>query len=144
MQVLLEILLAAITLTVVVAALRAGGPPTAAQLNAVVATTVVVGVQVVARSMQWSVRRPYAMDLRSARGTPAPPFAMLAYSSWLAMSSTVTGLVFGVASHARDASVPIVLALPFLIAAVRRILITAREWADPEIRAGVVATVSAR
>lgn len=144
MQVLLEILLAATTLTLVVAALRAGGPPTATQLNAVIATTVVVSVQVVARSMQWSVRRPYAMDLRSARGTPAPPFAMLAYSSWLAMSSTMTGLVFGVASHAHDPTFPVVLAMPFLIAAVRRILITAREWADPDIRARVVATVSAR
>jgi hypothetical protein len=144
MQVLLEILLAATTLTLVVAALRAGGLPTATQLSAVIATTVVVSVQVVARSMQWSVRRPYAMDLRSARGTPAPPFAMLAYSSWLAMSSTVTGLVFGVASHADDPTLPLVLAMPFLIAAVRRILITAREWADPDIRARVVATVSAR
>jgi hypothetical protein len=144
MQVLLEILLAATTLTLVLAALRAGAPPTATQLNAVIATTVVVSVQVVARSMQWSVRRPYAMDLRSARGTPAPPFAMLAYSSWLAMSSTVTGLVFGIASHSHDPSLPMVLALPFLIAAVRRILITAREWADPDIRARVIATVSAR
>jgi len=144
MQVLLEILLAATTLTIVVAALRAGGLPTATQLNAVIASTVVVSVQVVARSMQWSVRRPYAMDLRSARGTPAPPFAMLAYSSWLAMSSTVTGLAFGVASHAHDSTLPIVVAMPFLIAAVRRILITAREWADPDIRARVVATVSAR
>jgi hypothetical protein len=144
MQVLLEILLAATALTICVAALRAGGEPTATQLNAVVATTVVVSVQVVARSMQWSVRRPYAMDLRSARGTPAPPFAMLAYSSWLAMSSTVTGLVFGIASHAHEPSLPVVLAMPFLIAAVRRILITAREWADPDIRARVVATVSAR
>jgi hypothetical protein len=144
MQVLLEILLAATTLTLVVAALRAGGLPTASQLNAVIATTVVVSVQVVARSMQWSVRRPYAMDLRSARGTPAPPFAMLAYSSWLAMSSTVTGLVFGVASHSDDPTLPIVMTLPFLIAAVRRILITAREWADPDVRARVIATVSAR
>jgi hypothetical protein len=84
------------------------------------------------------------MDLRSARGTPAPPFAMLGYSSWLAMSSTVTGLVFGVASHSNEPTLPLVLALPFLIAAVRRILITAREWADPDIRARVVATVSVR
>jgi hypothetical protein len=144
MQVLLEILLAATALTLAVAALRAGGMPTATQVSAVIATTVVVSVQVVARSMQWSVRRPYAMDLRSARGTPAPPFAMLGYSSWLAMSSTVTGLVFGVASHSNEPTLPLVLALPFLIAAVRRILITAREWADPDIRARVVATVSVR
>jgi hypothetical protein len=144
MQVLLEILLAATTLTLVVAGLRAGGLPNATQLNAVIATTVVVSLQVVARSMQWSVRRPYATDLRSARGTPAPPFAMLAYSSWLAMSSTVTGLVFGVASHTHDPTLPLVLALPFLLAAVRRILITAREWSDPDIRARVIATVSAR
>src|SRR5262249_28544060 len=108
------------------------------------ATVVVVTLQVVARSMQWSVRRPYAMDLRSARGTPAPPFAMLAYSSWLAFSSTMTGMVFAITSKTGDPTWPVVLALPFVIAAVRRLLITTREWSQPEVRARVVATVSAR
>lgn len=144
MQVLLEILLIATTLTLVVAGVRAGGLPTSSELAALVATVIVVTLQVVARSMQWSVRRPFAMDLRSARGTPAPPFAMLAYSGWLAISSTVTGMIFGIAANADDPSWAALLALPFVLAAVRRIVITAREWGDPVIRARVIATVSAR
>ena len=28
---------------------------------------------VVSASMRWSLRKPYAVDLRSARATPAPP-----------------------------------------------------------------------
>jgi hypothetical protein len=137
-------LLIATTLTLVVAGLRAGGLPTRSEAAALAATVIVVTLQVVARSMQWSVRRPYAMDLRSARGTPAPPFAMLSYSGWLAFSSTMTGMVFMVASHAPDPSWSVVLALPFVIAAVRRLVITTGEWRDPFVRARVIATVSAR
>lgn len=144
MHVLLEILLSATLLTLVVAGLRAGGLPTRSELAAILATVVVVTLQVVARSLQWSVRRPYAMDLRSARGTPAPPFAMVTYSAWLAFSSTMTGMVFAVAAKAPDPGWSVVLALPFILAAVRRLVITSREWADPMIRARVVATVSAR
>jgi hypothetical protein len=144
MRVLMEILLAATALTLLVAGARAGGLPTSAEAAALLATALVVTLQVVARSMQWSVRRPYAMDLRSARGTPAPPFAMLTYSTWLALSSTMTGMVFAVAAKADDPSWAVVLALPFVLAAVRRLVITAREWGDPDIRARVIATVSAR
>lgn len=142
--VLFEILMMATLGCLAIAALRAGGLPTSAELSAVLATVVVVSLQVVARSMQWSVRRPYAMDLRSARGTPAPPFAMFTYSGWLAFSSTMTGLVFGLTARAADPSWAIVMAVPFVLAAVRRILISLREWNEPERRARVVATVSAR
>jgi len=142
--VLFEILMVATLGCLAIAGLRAGGLPTSAELAAVLATVVVVSLQVVARSMQWSVRRPYAMDLRSARGTPAPPFAMFTYSGWLAFSSTMTGLVFGLTARATDPSWAIVMAIPFVLAAVRRILISLREWNEPDRRARVVATVSAR
>jgi hypothetical protein len=52
--------------------------------------------------------------------------------------------VFAVASHAHDLSFPLVLTVPFMIAAVRRLIVTAREWSVPETRARVIATVSAR
>jgi hypothetical protein len=143
-QVLLEILTVATLGCLGIAALRAGGLPTSAELAAVLCTVLVVSLQVVARSMQWSVRRPYAMDLRSARGTPAPPFAMLTYSGWLAFSSTMTGLVFGLTARADGPSWAVTLAIPFVLAAVRRIVITMREWNEPDRRARVVATVSAR
>jgi hypothetical protein len=144
MQVLVEILVTATTITLAVAALRAGRLPTRAEAAALLATVLVVTLLVVARSMQWSVRRPYAMDLRSARGTPAPPFAMLSYSAWLAFSSTMTGMVFALAARAPGPGWSVVLALPFVIAAARRLVITAGEWSDPVIRARVIATVSAR
>lgn len=144
MRVLTEILGIATVLTLLVGGVRAGRLPTGCEVAALIATVVVVTLQVVARSMQWSVRRPYAMDLRSARGTPAPPFAMLAYSSWLAFSSTMTGMVFAVTSRTGDPTWPLVIALPFVIAAVRRLIITAGEWSRPDVRARVVATVSAR
>ena len=48
--------------------------------------------------MRWSVRHPYAVDLRSARATPAPPVVMVGYSARLALTTTLTGLVFEVAT----------------------------------------------
>jgi len=142
--VLCEVLLVASALTLVVGGLRAGGLPTTSEATALLATLVVVSLQVVARSMHWSVRRPFAMDLRSARGTPAPPLAMVTYSSYLALTSTLTGMVFAIAAQADDPRLSLVLAVPFLLAAVRRLAITRREWSTPDTRAYVVATVSAR
>jgi hypothetical protein len=142
--VLCEVLLVATTLTLVVAGVRAGGLPTSSEAAAVLATLVVVSLQVVARSMQWSVRRPFAMDLKSARGSPAPPLAMVRYSSYLALTSTLTGMMFAIAAQADDPRLALVLAVPFLLAAVRRLVITCREWSTPDTRAYVVATVSAR
>ena len=142
--VLLEMLLVATVLTVCVAGLRADGLPTSAELAAVVATAVVVSLQVVARSMHWSVRKPYAVDLRSARGTPAPPFAMVGYSAYLALTSTLTGLVFGITARASGPAPALMLAVPLLLLALHRLAVTAREWSTPEIRARVVTTVAAR
>ncbi len=143
-RVLVEILLVATVISVVVASLRASGTPTSAELASLLVTTVVVSLQVVARSMHWSVRRPFAMDLRSSRGTPAPPSAMVVYSAYLALTSTLTGMVFTITARADDARWAFVWALPFVIAAVRRLVITAGDWDRPEVRSWVVATVAAR
>ncbi len=142
-RVLLEILLIAMVIALVVAGLRAGASPTSAELASLLATTVVVSLQVVARSMHWSVRRPFAMDLRSSRGTPAPPSAMVVYSAYLALTSTLTGMVFTVTAQANSPLWALLWALPFAIAAIRRIVLTAGEWARPDVRSWVVATVAA-
>jgi len=142
--VLVEMLLIATVLTLLIAGVRADGAPTSAELTALVATVVVVSLQVVARSMTWSVRRPYATDLRSARGTPAPPLAMVGYSAYLAMTSTLTGLMFGIAAHASDGKPAVLLAAPLVLLALHRLVVTAREWGYPDVRARVVATVSVR
>lgn len=138
--VLLEILLAASLVTMVLASLRAG-LPTASELVAVLCAVLVVTVQVVATSLRWSVRRPYAVDLRSSRATPAPPLVMVGYSSRLALSTTFTGLLFNLLAHSPWLW-SVLLTLPFLAWSGTKLLRTARAWADPPTRSRVIATVA--
>ncbi|MPZ95557.1 MAG: hypothetical protein GEU96_11775 [Propionibacteriales bacterium] len=138
----LELLGLAGLLTVLVAGSRAGGAPTGAEVASLAGTVVVVSVQVVARTMSWSVRRPFAVDLRSARAAPAPPLSMASYSAYLALTSTLTGLLFTLTARAGGPMPALLVALPLLLLAVRRLLITARAWETPAVRAQVVATVS--
>lgn len=139
--VLLEVLLAAAALTVVLAAVRAG-VPTASEVVAVLTSAVVVAVQVVAASLHWSVTSPFAVDLRSARATPAPPVVMAGYSARLAVRTTLIGLVFAAAALGSDCRVPLLLAVPFLCWSTYRLLGTAKAWGVPEVRARVVAVVA--
>ena len=127
-------------MTLLLATLRAG-VPTVSQLVAVLCAAVVVTVQVVATSLRWSVRRPYAVDLRSSRATPAPPLVMVGYSSRLALSTTFTGLLFNVASRA-PWTWSLVLAAPFLLWSAVKLHRTANAWSDPVVRSRVVATVA--
>lgn len=143
-QILLEMLVLATVLCLLVASLRASGRLTGTEVAAMGATAVVVPLQVAARSMTWSVRRPFSMDLRSTRGAPAPPFAMVGYSSYLAMTCTFTGLVFSATARSTDPWLTPLIAVPLILLAVRRLVATSRLWADPEVRSNVVATVSTR
>lgn len=136
-----EVLVVTSLVTVLLASLRAGRPTTA-QLVAVLAAVVVVTVQVVATSMRWSVRSPYAVDLRSARATPAPPLVMVGYSSRLALSTTFTGLLLSSASVAGWQWV-LVVCVPFLAWSTTRLARAARAWSTPATRSRVVATVAA-
>lgn len=138
--VLTEVLLAASAATVVLAALRAG-LPTAAELSAVAAAAVVVVVQVVSASLRWSLRRPFPVDLRSSRATPAPPLVMVGYSARLALSTTLMGLFFALLSRG-SWEWPLLLALPLVLFSAWRLSITARRWSDPLTRARVVVTVA--
>ena len=138
--VLLEILLASTALTLVVAALGAG-LPSFSQLFAIVCASLVLCLQVVATSLRWSVRYPYAVDLRSSRATPAPPLVMVGYSWRLALSTTFTGLLFGAASYARW-PVALLLTVPFLLWSGVKLWRTSIRWADPVERSRVIATVA--
>ena len=53
-------------------------------------------------------------------------------------------MVFTVTAQASSPIWAALWGLPFAIAAIRRIVLTAGEWARPEIRSWVVATVAAR
>jgi hypothetical protein len=136
-----EVLLAATAVALLLAALRAGAP-SAAQVVAVLCSAVVVTLQVVTGSMRWSVRQPFAVDMRSARATPAPPLTMVGYSTRLALVTTCTGMLFVVASRAPSWQGAVVLAVPFLLVSLLRLAQTARAWDRPEVRSRVVTTVA--
>ena len=139
--VLAEFLLIASVITIVLASLRAG-IPSAPELAALVATLVVVTVQVAAAGLRWSARRPFAVDLRSARATPAPPVVMVAYSTRLAVSTTLTSLVFSGLARTPSWEISVLMAVPFLAWSTARLLRTAQEWTDPVQRARVVVVAS--
>jgi hypothetical protein len=138
--VLTEVLLVVTALTLVMGALRAG-PPDTSRVVAVVTCAVVVTVQVVATSLRWSVRSPYAVDMRSARATPAPPVVMVGYSARLALSTTLTGMVFGGATFA-PWQWSVMIAIPFLLFSSYKLVGTANAWALPGVRSRVVAVVA--
>ena len=139
--VLTEFLLTASAVTIVIAALRAG-LPSAAEATALAAGWVVVLVQVVGAALRWSALRPFAVDLRSARSTPAPPLTMVGYSARLAVTTTLTGLVFSGLAQAADPRVAPVVAVPFLCWSTWRLGRTRRRWLDPADRARVVTAVA--
>jgi hypothetical protein len=140
--VLAEFLLIASVITIVLASLRAG-IPSPPELAALAATLVVVTVQVAAAGLRWSARRPFAVDLRSARATPAPPGVMVGYSTRLAISTTFTSLVFSGLARTPSWEISVVLAIPFLAWSTARLVRTARAWTDPVQRARVVVSVAA-
>jgi hypothetical protein len=139
--VLLEVLLASAALTLVLAALRAGRPTTS-ELVALLCSTVVVCVQVIAAGMRWSISKPFAVDLRSARATPAPPVVMAGYSARLAVSTTITGLCFSGLAQVSDARYALCIAVVFLGWSSWRLHRATRRWQDPVVRSRVIATVA--
>ncbi|HEY3530474.1 MAG TPA: hypothetical protein VGK78_15120 [Nocardioides sp.] len=140
--ILAEFLGVASLITVLVGALRAG-LPNAEELAALLATLVVVTLQVVGAALRWSLKHPYPVDLRSARATPAPPAAMVGYSARLATCTTFTGLVFSGCAHVPDWRLSVIVAIPCMLWSATRLARTRRRWEDPLTRALVVSTVAA-
>ena len=103
---------------------------------------VVVVLQVVSSAMRWSSRRPFAVDLRSARATPAPPLVMVGYSTKLAVTTTLTSLVFSALARVPHPEVSLLVASPFLVWSMVRLLHARDAWTDPVRRATVVTTVA--
>jgi hypothetical protein len=140
--VLAEFLGVASLITVLVGAMRAGVPHPE-ELAALVATLVVVTLQVVGASLRWSLKHPYPVDLRSARATPAPPAAMVGYSARLATSTTFTGLLFSACAQVPVWQLSVIMAIPCLLWSGTRLARTRHRWQDPMTRAVVVSTVAA-
>lgn len=139
--VLLEVLLCSAAATLVLAALRAG-LPTAAELTALICSTIVVATQVVGAGMRWSIARPFAVDLRSARATPAPPVVMASYSARLALVTTVTGLVFSGLAQVGDVRYSVAVAVVMLGWTLLRLHRSAQLWEDPAVRSRVISVVA--
>jgi hypothetical protein len=139
--VLMEVLLCSASLTLLLAALRAGRPTTS-EVVALLCSTIVVTVQVIAASMRWSIARPFSVDLRSARATPAPPVVMAGYSARLAVSTTITGLVFSGLAEIRDARYAVSVAVVFLCWSAWRLRAAGRRWDDPVTRSRVISVVA--
>lgn len=138
----LELLLVSSAATIALAAVRAG-QPTKAEFAALVCTWLVVALQVVNAAMRWSIAHPFAVDLRSARATPAPPMSMVGYSARLAWITTVTGLVFSGLSLSPRWELCLIFALPMVTWSLWRLARAEKRWLEPVTRSRVVATVAA-
>jgi hypothetical protein len=134
--------LAASGITILLGGLRAG-VPAPHELSALVCGWVVVTLQVVGGALRWSQQRPFSVDMRSARATPAPPILMVSYSARLALSTTVTGMLFSSMARLPYWNLSIALAIPFLAWSIVRLVWVRRAWLDPVERARVVMTVAA-
>lgn len=140
--VLAELLLGAGVVTLGLGALRAGRP-TVAELAAVVLALVVVVAQSVSAGLRWSAAHPHAVDLRSARATPAPPLAMVGYSLRLAVATTVAGLLLTALAAVGRVDLLLAVTAVLVLVSALRIARSVRRWADPVARAEVVAVVAA-
>ncbi len=80
--------------------------------------------------------------MRSARATPAPPLMMVGYSARLALTTTLTGLVFSGLARLPQWQPAVLVALIFLVLALWKLVRTEREWTDPVVRSRVVSTVA--
>lgn len=139
--VLAEFLVVASSVTLGLAALRAGRPEPE-ELAALGCAWVVVVLQVVAAAMTWSHRQPFAVDLRSARATPAPPVTMVSYSAKLAVSTTLTGLLFSLLARVPAWELSVLAACPFLLWSGVRLLHARDAWVDPHRRGRVIMAVA--
>ena len=139
--VLVEVLTVASVATLLICGWRAGAP-TSAELSAALCATAAIALRTVASGLRWSVRRPFSVDLRSVRATPAPPLVMVAYSARLAVAATLTGLVFSVIGRLFPWWYPVVLAVLLGATSVFSLWWTGRLWERPSVRSNVVETVA--
>jgi hypothetical protein len=137
-----ECLVAVSAIPVLVGSVR-NGLPTQQVAIALTVCWLVAVVQVLALSMSWSVRRPYAVDLRSPRATPAPHAAMFGYALKLSMVTTLTGMLFVGSSGVDVWWLPIAMGAPFLLWSGVRLARARRRWLSAPARAEIALTVAA-
>jgi hypothetical protein len=141
-QVLGEVCLAAVGITLVAGSLRAGRLPTVGEAAALSACSAVVLLWVMATCMSLSVTRPHRADLRGPRDTPAPPGVMAAYSVRLAVSTTLIAVLFAGLAEVASWHWSVLCALPFALLSLRRLVRAAAIWSRPVTQARVATVVS--
>ena len=141
-QVVAEVCLVPVILTVLAGSLGAGAQPTTSEAVALLGCAATALLLVVATCMELSVNRPHRADLRGPRDSPAPPGVMAVYSARLAVSTTLTAILFSALAGLEDWRWPAAAAVALCLRSVRRLLRTATSWADPAVRARVVTTVA--
>jgi hypothetical protein len=141
-RVVLEVVSGSVVLVLVGAGLRASSVPDPVDVVCVVGASVSCVALVVATCMRLSVTRPHRADLRGARDTPAPPGTMALYSARLAIVTTTVGLLFSLATFGAPWQAPVLFTAGLLAWAARSWSGTRQRWAQPSVRARVVATVA--
>jgi hypothetical protein len=137
-----ECLIVVSAVPVLVGSVR-NGLPTRQVMIALLLCWLVAVVQVLALSMSWSVRRPYAVDLRSPRATPAPHTAMFGYALRLSLVTTMTGMLFVGAAGVDVWWLPLALGVPLLLWSGVRLGRARRRWLSAPARAEIALTVAA-
>jgi hypothetical protein len=126
-----------------IGAIRAPGPPTAAEGTALLGALLASTAQVVGRCARWSLAHPYASTLRDARDHPAPPAAMAGYSARLALTTTFTGLAFSLCARWGLTLLAMCLTVAACCLGARSVVSSLRRWNEPAERSRVIAAVSA-
>lgn len=142
-RVVLEVTGGAVAVVVIACSVRAPGAPSLPEALAVLASAVSCAALVTSTALHLSVTRPHRAELQGSRDTPAPPGSMALYSLRLAGTTTLIGLLFAAGAQRQDVITPVVLATGLLAWSAWSWSRTRRQWADPAVRAAVVATVSA-
>ena len=141
-SVLLEVLLCSALATLALATLRAG-VPTAPELGGPgLLHAGGLRCRSSRRACAGASRAPFAVDLRSARATPAPPVVMAGYSARLALATTMTGLVFSGLAALDSSRYAVTVGLVWLLWSGWRLERSARRWAVPETRSRVISLVA--
>ena len=141
-QVIAEVCLIAVVLTVLAGSVRSGSAPTSGEAVALLCCAVVATSRVLAICMELSVMRPHRADLRGPRDTPAPPGVMAAYSVRLAVSTTLLAVFFSALAEVATWHWSVLFAIPLVLLSTRRLVRSAGRWQEEMTRSRVVTVVA--
>ena len=141
--VLVETVLAAVTVAAVAGSLRSPGTPTAADLTAVLVGGLTCSAFVVASCLSTSVRHPHKAELRGPRDSVAPPGALVLASAQLALPAGVIGLLFEGTASSGLWWLPFVLGVPVLVGSLLWARASLAVYDQPQTRARIVQVVAA-